>query len=222
VQKRSDLARYFERFCNFRCDSSMRWYHPKTHQMLTAVAAQALEGFDASAVHGHVLYSVTHNLMSGYRGYHLRLPLWLDEGLAHWFSRRVPSDGVNVQILDSEAVAQDGKQSDWAVKVRRRAQHEGVCYPFEQMVKWTGFEQMGYHAHSQAWSRVDYLMQLDRASVGQMITRVKQMPPVLETQVPPAKVGIEAQKQLFELFELEAAEFDERWREWVLKTYPKK
>jgi hypothetical protein len=222
LQKRSDVARYFEHFCDFQCDSSMQWYHPKTHQMLTAVAAQALEGFDASAVHGHVLYSVTHNLMSGYRGYHLRLPLWLEEGLAHWYSRRVPNDGVNVQILDSEAVAQDDKQADWAVKVRRRAQHEGVCYPFEEMVKWTTFEQMGYHAHSQSWSRVDYLMQLDRAKVGQLITRLKQMPPVLETQVPPEKVGIAAQKLLFELFELDAPAFDERWREWVLKTYPKK
>jgi hypothetical protein len=31
-----------------------------------------------------------------------------------------------------------------------------------------------------------------------------------------------AQKLLIELFELDAATFDQKWREWVLKTYPKK
>ncbi|MCA8974958.1 MAG: hypothetical protein KDC98_09565 [Planctomycetes bacterium] len=221
-QKESDLARYFERFCNTKADTSMRWYHTKTHQLVAAVAAQGLEGFDSIALQGHVTYAVTHNLLNGYKGFHMQLPMWLDEGLAHSFALAVPSDVVNVQILDTEAVSQDDKQANWPVKVRRRAQHDGAYFTFEQMVKWTKFEEMGYHAHSQSWSRVDYLLQLDREKVGLMIGQLKSMPPAVGGAVPAAHVATKAQKLLIELFELDAATFDTRWREWVLKTYPKK
>lgn len=220
-QKKADMARYMDRFCNQKSDTSMRWYHDKTHQMLSAVAAEGLEGFDEAGLHGHVIYAVMHNLLNGYNGFYYQLPLWLDEGIAHWYSRKVPSDTVNVQILDTEAVAED-KQADWPLKVRRRAQHLGAFFGFEAMAKWEKFEDLGYHAHSQAWSRVDYLMQLDREKVGVMLKKLKALPPPIDGPKPPAEVATLAQKLLVELFELDAATFDEKWREWVLKTYPKK
>ncbi len=220
-QKKADMARYMDRFCNQKADTSMRWYHDKTHQMLSAVAAEGLEGFDEAGLHGHVIYAVMHNLLNGYNGFYYQLPLWLDEGIAHWYSRKVPSDTVNVQILDSEAVAED-KQSDWPLKVRRRAQHLGACFGFEAMAKWEKFEELGYLAHSQAWSRVDYLMHLDREKVGLMLKKLKALPPPIDGPKPPGEVATLAQKLLVELFEFDAATFDEKWREWVLKTYPKK
>lgn len=220
-QKKSDLARYFERFCDFKVDKSMRWYHQQTNQMLAAVCSESLEGYDATAIYGHVVYAVAHNLLNGYRGYHMQLPLWLDEGLAHHFARQVPSGIVNVQVLDSEAEPEDNVDV-WPAKVRRRAQHEGVCFTFAQMSAWAKFEELGYHAHSQAWSRVDFLLARDRDKVGVLVDKLKHMPPVDGGMIPPAQVSVQAQKLLFELFELDAASFDEQWRDWVLKTYPKK
>ena len=220
-QKKADLARYADRFCGMKDDTSLRWYHDKTFQLVFAVAAEGLEGFDEAGLHGHVIYAVMHNLVNGYNGFYYQLPLWFDEGLAHWFSRKVPSDVVNVQILDSEAVAED-KQSNWPVKVRRRAQHEGAFFPFETMAKWDKFAEMGYHAHSQSWSRIDYLMQLDREKLGLMLRKLKDLPPPVGGEKPAGDVAVMAQKLLIELFELDAATFDQKWREWVLKTYPKK
>ena len=220
-QKKSDCARYLDRFCGVKEDRSMRWYHDKTHQMLSVVAAEGLEGFDEAGLHGQVVYAVSHNLLNGYNGYFYNLPLWLDEGIAHWFARQVPSDIVNVQILDTEAVAED-RMNDWPVKVRRRAQHDGAWFPFEKMAAWTKFDEMGYLAHSQSWSRVDYLLALDPKKVAQMVKQLKALPPPVNGAVPPAEVATLAQKLLIELFELDAATFDKKWREWVLKTYPKK
>lgn len=220
-QKKADLARYMDRFCGIKEDTSMRFYHDKTHQMLAAVAAEGLDGFDEAGLHGHVVYAVMHNLLNGYNGFYYQLPLWLDEGLAHWYSRKVPSDTINVQILDSEAVAED-KQNDWPVKVRRRAQHVGAFFPFEVMAKWEKFAELGFHAHSQAWSRVDYLMQTDREKVGMLVRKLKDLPPPTNGVKPPGEVAAVAQRLLAELFELDAGLFDEKWREWVQKTYPKK
>jgi hypothetical protein len=37
-----------------------------------------------------------------------------------------------------------------------------------------------------------------------------------------AQIRTMAQQLLLELFSLDAATFDQQWRDWVLKTYPKK
>lgn len=220
-QKKSDLARYFERFTSFRADTSMRWYHLKTHQMLAAVSAETLEGFDATATHAHVIYMVAHNLFSGYRGFHVSMPLWFDEGLAHYWALDVPSDVANVQILDNEATP-DLKIGAWPPKVRARARHEGVCFTYEQMAAWKKFEDLGYHAHAQAWSRVDFLIARDPEKVAFMIKKLKAIPPVANSMVSHETVETLMRKLLIELFELDPESFDKEWRKWVLKTYPKK
>ncbi|MEO6594674.1 MAG: hypothetical protein ABIP94_07960 [Planctomycetota bacterium] len=220
-QKKSDMGRYMERFCGRQSDSSMRYYHDKSHQMLACISAEGMEGFNEAGLHGHVLYAVYHNLLHGYQGYRYSLPLWFDEGLAHWYSRKVPSSMMNVEIRDDEAVAEE-KQNNWPVKVRRRAQHVGAFFPFETMIAWEKWDEMGYHAHAQSWSRVDYLMQLDAEKVGLMIRRLKSLPDGPGYEVLGAQARTLAQKLLIELFELDAQTFDEKWREWVLKTYPKK
>jgi hypothetical protein len=220
-QKRSDMARYMERFCNRKENVSMRFYHDKTFQMLLAIAAEGLEDFDEAGLHGHMVYALWHNLMNAYRGYGFPLPHWFGEGIAHWYGRKVESDFLNIQIRDDEAVAGEN-QANWPVKVRRRAQHDGAWFPFETMAAWAKWEDLGYHAHSQSWSRLDYLMSVDKAKVGEMLRKLKSVPPDGTFEGQAGKLRVMAQQLLFELFELDAAEFDRRWREWVLKTYPKK
>ena len=220
-QKKSDLARYVDRFCNRKEESSLRYYHDKSRQMLLALAAEGLEGFDESGVRGHMVYCLWHNLMSGLQGYAYPLPLWFAEGVAHWYGRRVESQFLNIQIKDDEAVA-DEKQNNWPLKVRRRAQYDGAWFPFATMAEWAKWQDLGYHAHSQAWSRMDFLMQADAEKVGLMLRKLKSVPPDggFDAQAP--KIRALAQKLLFELFAFDAATFDQKWREWVLKTYPKK
>lgn len=220
-QKKSDMARYMDRFCGLQNDSSMRYCHHKTHQMVACLSAEGLEGFDDLALHGHVTYALMHNLMSGYNGFHYQLPPWFAEGIAHWYSRQIPSDNINVQIRDDEAVAED-RQNNWPLKVRRRAQHEGAFFPFEVMAAWSEVDQMGYHAHAQAWSRVDYLMQKDAEKVGLMLRQLKALPVGTDGGAQQsAAARTLAVKLLAEVFELDPAGFDEGWRSWVLKTYPK-
>ncbi len=130
-QKKSDMARYVDRFCGGKEDTSIRYYHQKTFQLVHVMSAEGLEGFDESGLHGHMVYGLWHNLANGYRGFAYPLPMWFAEGLAHWHARKVKSVFLNVEIKDDEAVAQE-KQANWPPKVRARAQHEGAFLPFEQ------------------------------------------------------------------------------------------
>jgi hypothetical protein len=220
-QKKADLARYADRFCNMQQDVSLRYFHTQTNQLLFGLAAEGLEGFNEAGLHAHMLYAVTHNLLNGYRGYYYQLPMWLDEGIAHWYSRQIDAETLNVQILDTEAVAED-KQANWPVKVRRRAVHDGLLFPFEKVAAWEKFDEMGYHAHSQAWSRIDYLMQLDQEKLGLLVTKLKSMGFAPGEGVGHAQMRAQTERLLAELYELDGPTFDANWREWVLKTYPKR
>lgn len=220
-QKKSDMARYVDRFCGAKEDTSTRYYHAKTFQMVHAMSAEGLEGFDESGLHGHMVYGLWHNLVNGYNGFAYPLPAWLAEGIAHWHARKVKSEFLNVQIRDDEAVAQE-QQTNWPAKVRARAQHEGAFFPFDAMAAWSKPEEIGYHAHAQSWSRVDYLLQADRAKLGALLKRLKAVPPDGSYEAQGAQIRALAQKLLAELYGLDGPSFDRAWREWVTKTYPKK
>lgn len=216
-QKNSDLVRYLDRFANVKGEKSYRHYHLKTHQMLVVIAVDAFENFDESALHSHFVYCLVANFVSCYRGFYFTLPPWFNEGLAHWFSRQVETTFVNAMPKPGEAV--DKAQLDqWPKKVRARAQHERATIPIAELMAQTKYDDLGYLAHIQSWSRIDYLMHLDPKKVGEMLVRLKNLPlPPKPEQVVQAQ-----QKALIELFELEPDQFDAKWREWVLKTYPKK
>lgn len=220
-QKKSDMVRYMDRFCGRKDDTSLRFWHQGSRQMSLTVNVEGFEGITEFGLHGHVVHAVWHNLLNGYNGFAYPLPLWLAEGIAHWHSRKLPSKFLNVEIKDDEAVAED-KQTNWPVKVRRRAQHDGVCFPFTKMVEWIRWEEMGYHAHAQAWSRVDFLMQTDAAKLGLLVRKLKAVPPDGTYEAQGAQIRSLAVQLLQELYGLDAAAFDAKWREWVLKTYPKK
>ena len=76
--------------------------------------------------------------------------------------------------------------------------------------------------HPAIAGRVDYLLATDREKVGQLLKQLKALPPPVDKPTPQAEVATLCEKLLIELFELDGPTFDRKWREWVLKTYPKK
>lgn len=219
-QKKSDLARYFDRFCGVQADRSFNYYLPTSHQMLFGVSAEGLEIADDPALHSHVLYGLVAGLTTSIRGYTYRMPPWLSEGVAHCLSRRVETDFVNVTVKDDESVDQE-RQHLWAQKVRARAQYERTRIPFATMMTWPDLTAMGYHGELQAWSRVDYLMQQDPAKLGALMWKLKSLPPATGP-MPQEQVAAAQIAALQETFGLDPATFDAKWCEWVLATYPKK
>ena len=199
-QKKSDLARYLDRFCNIKSEHSQRCYYGKTMQRGFALTAEGEETRDESTVHAQFRFLLFETFGDAIGG----LPYWLSLGLAHYYERQVPSRTILAAIKDEESVDPE-TQHKWHAKMKARAQHEKLLIPFRDLAGKTEF---GYFAHLQAWSRVDYLMTLDRAKFG---TFCKGM-----------NGGYGTSRQLEQLalvYELEAEAFDAKWREWVLKTY---
>ena len=181
------------------------------------VSVEGLENGDDAALFSHVVYGQVANFVNGYRGYTYAVPPWFAEGLAHWFSRRVDTNFVNITIKDEDNV--DPKQQhEWAKKVRARLQFDRTTIPLATLQDVATSADLGYHMHLQSWSRIDFLMARDRSKVGEVLFRMKSLPPGT-----PAKAVRDALlAALADVTGLDAAAFDAQWREWVLKTYPKK
>jgi hypothetical protein len=219
-QKKSDLARYFDRFCGVQADRSFSYYLPTSHQFLYGVSLEGLEVEDDPSLHSHVLYGLAGNLTNGLRGYSYRMPPWIAEGLAHVVSRRVETEFVNVTVKDDEAVNEED-QHLWPKKVRARAQYDRTRIPFSQMALWQKNQDMGYHGELQAWSRVDFLMKQDTQKLGTLLVRMKSLPISFEGTKPEDWAQMQA-TALQEIYGWDGAAFDAKWREFVLETYPKK
>jgi hypothetical protein len=221
-QKKSDLARYVDRFCGLQADKSQRGYHLKTYQMYAAIGVEGFEGFDDAALYSHVVYSLWHNFLDGYQGYYYGLPPWFSEGLAHWYSRKIETDFINVRPKEEEALDQE-KQHLWPQKVRARAQYEATTVKAEVMLAWQQPSDLGYNDHVQSWSRVDYLMQFGPEKIAHFFKTLKNQPlPRDGSQITVAQLLPLQQKLLMELWELDAPTFDAQWKSWVTATYPKK
>lgn len=222
-QKQGDLARFLERYCNVRNDVSWRSYFLQTYQLGMMVAA---DGFDEAkaddlAVWTHVTHGLVHNLVNGYRGYTYEMPVWFNEGLAHWYSRQIPTDFINVKVRDDDIV-DEKEQHNWARKVRARASFDH--YPrTAEVLGWRVHEDLSYLGHLMAWSRVDYLMSLGDSGFATFVKEMKSIPvPRDGIGVRPEQVDLLQRKLLVEVWGLDPDTFDQRWKAWVLKTYPRR
>lgn len=219
-QQKSDLARYLDRFCGVQADKSYRFYHLKSSQMLAAIAADGIEAPDDLALQSHVAYSLVHNFVNGYQGYYYELPAWFDEGLAQCYARRVPTDFVNV-LIGKDDVVDEERQHLWPQKVRARVSFDAAPKA-DAVLRWTQ-KDLDYIGFVMSWSRVDYLMTLGDEKLGLFFRQLKSLDlPHDGTMIQPAQLDTLQRQLLQKIYDLDPDSFDERWKAWVLKTYPRK
>ncbi len=198
LQRRSDVARYLDRFCGMRSQMSQRCSYPATGQSGFVLGAEGDDPYDEATVHAHFRHHLVQVLCDAAGG----LPYWASLGLAHWYERQVPCDVMMATIKDDESV-DEHTQNKWATKLEKRAQHEELLIPFAELATKTDF---GYWAHLQAWSRVDFLMRTDRTKLGAFLAGVRGS----------ASSAVQVE-QLDAALGLPPESFDEKWRAWLLR-----
>ncbi|MFN9333512.1 MAG: hypothetical protein ACK6D1_13045 [Planctomycetota bacterium] len=201
-QKKSDLARYLDRFCGQKGDDGRRVHFASTGQHGIAMAAEGDEPRDEAQVH-----SLFRNLLAGaLLDAGGDTPYWLKCGYAHVEDRKSPSRFLVVAIKDDDHVDAE-TQHKWHAKMKGRVRHAELLTPIAELATMYDF---GYWHHLQAWSRVDYLLTTDRAKFGELLRALR------------GGNSFNATAQFEALrttYGMEPADFDARWREWVAKTY---
>ena len=77
--------------------------------------------------------------------------------------------------------------------------------------------------HLMGWSRVEFLRKQDSKAFGLFLRELKSLDlPSDGTKVPPERIQARQAELLVRHFGLDAETFDAKWKDYVLKTYPKK
>ena len=219
--KASDFSRYISLFLGRTQTMAVRHNYKKIGSLLVATAAELDEGSlkHDTRMHCHIVFNVTHNLINGYRFYAYDLPVWFNEGMAHWFSREVnPKYALDFDQNEgaSAKVINDGK---WKPRMRRWMGGKHVKTAAD-LLSLRDFGQLTKYDHVMSWSVCDYLMSLGDEKWRNFMNEVK-------GYVDP-KTGIAQAKQILPLqrkglkaaYKFNALQLEERWRAWVKKTYP--
>lgn len=221
-QRRTSLERYLAVFLNMGTKFPRRYIFPKSNRPLFVTAADVQPGnlWNDIAMHCHVVFNLVHNFVDGYKGHHYALPVWWGEGLAHWYSRRL-DDSFSNYSQPPKVEADMREREKWNKLVRGLVKHDNFT-PAEQMIRWLEFERIRFKDHLTAWSRVDYLMQLNDTGFGVFLDRIKGLRDSRGATIRGTAILDYQRKAFEEAWSLTPGELDEKWKAWVLATYPAK
>jgi hypothetical protein len=212
---------YLQAFIGRRTAGGQQWNFKDVDSLLYACAADNPEEDgrlkDDSALHGHVIHALTHNLINGFLHYNYDLPVWMREGPAHWFERRI-SPRFNSFTRSEGAAMLQNRQWRWEIETRKLLGNEKFA-PFTELMTWRDFGQMDFPDHVMAWSRWDYLMSLGKEKFGVLMQKAKSLVDPT-TGVMRGDVVEGCREALREAYQLSPLTLDERWKEWVLESYP--
>lgn len=211
---------YLRSFVGRRTVGGQQWNFKDVDSLLYACAADSPEEGarlkDDTAMHGHVLHAATHNLINGFLHYNYDLPVWIREGPAHWFERRV-SPRFNSFTRSEGAAMLNNKQWRWELETRKFLDTDKYA-PLSEVYTWRDFGQMDFPDHVMVWSRWDYLMSLGKEKFATFMRIAKsQVDPM--TGAMNGDVVDGTRDAMKEAYGLNPLTLDERWKEWVRENY---
>jgi len=217
--KESSLGRYRSGFLRNDGSEPIRHMFPRDGVLLFAVAAENDGMSSDTTMHCLFVYSLTMNLLNGYRYYRHALPEWMVVGMAHWQARRI--DEKRNYFTRDRVFSEDDKNIwNWGPKIRARIQHE-VAPSFEKVAVFKDPENMQYSEHMMAWSRVDFLMNNRPDGFKTWIHLMKE--PFEDGVTITPEMMMERQVDaLQKAWGMTPEEFDTQWAAWALDFYPKK
>jgi len=222
MTRKDPYSRYIQSLRGKSYDYPMRHYLIANQQFFfgTAVETNTKTLVHDTAMHCHVVWNVTQNLVSAFKSYSFDAPLWLREGLAHWYSRNIDEKWTNIG-QDKEDEADKKKYTSWAPKVRARLKWD-YYKPAREVMRWTKYGNLKFADHMMIWSRVDFLMNRDKTSFGKFMALIKARFHPNDRAPTTDEIFAQQDLALQQALGLDADGFDREWKQYVMDRYPKK
>ncbi|MAG56962.1 MAG: hypothetical protein CMJ83_11765 [Planctomycetes bacterium] len=187
------------------------WYVKPSNQVATLIHAGKLKD---DILHARLDHMLAHQHLFEYRGHYYHLPVWIPEGIGHYFERR------HEQKFDTFCLLGQPRQkdrSDWEWKARKwKREVRSLVSKNEELpvtklaLSSTSNQDLIPRYHVQAWSMINYMIGMGRGRFRTFIDGLK-------TKAEDDHV-LEAHNNAFRrTFGVSAGQFQARWRGWVLK-----
>ncbi|MCA8941263.1 MAG: hypothetical protein KDB80_01780 [Planctomycetes bacterium] len=210
---------YLKTYTGRDTEYGQRWNFKVPGSLIYGIATDMEKGRlkHDTALHANVVFNLTHNFIDGYRHYSYETPVWIREGLAHWFERQI-SPRWNTFNATEGSPADMKNTWKWEVETRKIIASNKFS-PFAETYTWRDYGQINFDDHVACWSRWDYLLSLGKDKFSQFMKGVKgRVDP--KTYIADDSNLIEATRiALREAYGLTPLTIDELWAEWVKANY---
>lgn len=222
-EKASDFTRYLTLFIGRQQAFAQRWNFKNTGSLLIATSIELEDGrlkHDTS-LHCHIVWNVVHNMISGYRFYSYDLPVWFCEGSAHWWAKEVDEDRALDFDQNESARAKMLNTGKWKPRMRRWINHKNMR-PVSELIGLRDYGQMTKYDHVKSWSLIDWMMSQGTEKFSAYMNAIKgYIDP--ETGIATANEVLNLQRKgLRSAYSVSPLQLEEKWKAWVLETYPEK
>jgi len=168
------------------------------------------------ALHGHVVFNLVQNMLNGYKYYSYDKPLWLLEGLSHWFERQVTTK-YNTFDGGEGSTAAITRKENWEPPTRKLVQ-KGNSSGIGALMRIKGYGEFGLPEHYTTWSMVDYLQSKHPGFVGDLLGEVSGL--LSAEYMPEGGRMNDVTREFFkQRLGLTMVGFERAWQAWVLETY---
>jgi hypothetical protein len=219
-KKSSDYLRYLSTFVGRTQEFAQRWNFKVVGSIFIGTAEELENRSHDTAMHVHIVWNIVHNMIDGYRFYSYDLPVWFKEGMAHWYGRRIDPKWDNFDQNESSA-ADMLNEERWDLKTRQSL-IAGRLRPVAEVLPLRDYGDLTKWDHLKVWSMCDYLMSLGDEKWRDFMNGIKgQTDPTTGLAVGKEIVDVQ-RKALQKVYDVNPLTFEEKWKEWVLRTYPEK
>jgi len=224
-KKKSTLHRFANTYCagNFTADSPIMHNFSRENVMLYGTSPELAEGYfgNDARLHANLAHGLTHAMLNGYKNYLHDMPVWLREGIAHCVVNEVEERYHSfIQIKDQ--FPNEKKLWIWQPRVRNLVKNEATM-PMEKVMGYIHPKDFRIGHHLNIWSRVHYMLETDPERFASFCSEIKKRIKAPGGTVISAEMIAEHQAKAWQrVYDMDPAEFDAAWSEWVLDTYAKK
>jgi hypothetical protein len=168
------------------------------------------------ALHGHLVFNLSQNLMDGYKHYSYNLPIWLREGVSHYLEREI-NPKFNTFDASEGALAEETRKENWQPPTLKLVR-SGNAPRMAELVAMKDFADVTLERHFATWSMIDYLL---HAKPGFFAKLLDGMKGITNTHgIADGSNLPEVQREIFKNeLGMTYAQFDDAWQAWVSANY---
>ena len=171
------------------------------------------------ALHGHIAFNMTINMLDGFKHYSYELPIWLREGLAHWVERDL-DPRYNTFDSSEGAVADMTRKENWEPEVRKLLR-KGTAARMAELITLRGYSELELRHHFTAWSIIDWLVKTNPEGLSCLCKRLTGL--LNDEKMPDGSNMPDAHRAAVkECLGMGYAQVDARWAEWAEANYGSK
>lgn len=210
---------YADAYLGRQTKFGQRWHFKDVGCLIFAISTECDEGRlkHDTALHCSLAFNLSQNLLDGFRYYNYDLPVWIREGVAHWFERRVDEKWNSYDQTEGSPA---DIRTTWKWKPIVRAMVGTDKYrAFSECYQWRDFGDIKFEDHMAIWSRMDYLQSLGSDKWRSFLFDVKGR--VNEDWSPNMNDLVGATRDaLQKAYGISVLQLDDKWGEWVKANYP--